>query len=426
MKILKSTFKFQPSDDLFQTDKFKQIVEFIKVTANLKRKFVMVVTPDILTALAFVTPVEPIGPMMWQTSIERNRFEIIPDIFHPMNKPGYILIRYVEADTVTLIEFEEHMMGTFGESGAEFSERYEKERSQVSEDVLKETDEALSEEEQVKDPRELRLAERVGDKYVFDPEICRPSTETCGQCIHGVCCDKARRAKSADRMRSEALNHIKSKKSVTNTDFELKSCVDPNDLSIMDMIKRILDDAGIKYKIRTNILQCKMGDRAYMIDVEENNGGKNLVAIYRIGDDPSDQEILFFDSDMTSEKYNELTSYIQKLIAENTEQSDENDEIPLWKTPIERIEKVLHNYGIEYTREDAGECHYIRYETNYHVYTVYFEESEPTECYHAVLSVKDIGEGKVLWSGLISSHNMLRDLERAVVERIKPMEKEEC
>ena len=114
MKILKSSFHFQPSDDLFPIDKFRQITEFIKITANLKRRFVMVTTPDILTALSMVMRLEPIGNLLWQGNLEGNQFQIIPDIFHPMNKPGYILIRYVDADTVTLIEFEEHMMGVAG------------------------------------------------------------------------------------------------------------------------------------------------------------------------------------------------------------------------------------------------------------------------------------------------------------------------
>lgn len=114
MKILKSTFHFQPADNLFPIDKFRQIPEFIKITANLKRRFVMVTTPDILTALSLVMRLEPIGNLLWQGRIEGNQFQIIPDIFHPMNKPGYILIRYVDADTVTLIEFDEHMMGVAG------------------------------------------------------------------------------------------------------------------------------------------------------------------------------------------------------------------------------------------------------------------------------------------------------------------------
>lgn len=180
MKILKSSFHFQPSDDLFPIDKFRQITEFIKITANLKRRFVMVTTPDILTALSLVMRLEPIGNLLWQGQIEDNQFQIIPDIFHPMDKPGYILIRYVDADTVTLIEFEEHMMGV---SGSGF-------------DSIVGNQETV-EESKPKDPRYFQVAEKVGDKYVFDPEICIPSTETCGECIHGVCCEKAKEAKRA-------------------------------------------------------------------------------------------------------------------------------------------------------------------------------------------------------------------------------------
>lgn len=211
MKILKSTFHFQPSDNLFPIDKFRQITEFIKITANLKRRFVMVTTPDILTALSLVMRLEPIGNLLWQGRIEGNQFQIIPDIFHPMNKPGYILIRYVDADTVTLIEFEEHMMGVAGfdsivgkteetesETKQETDENFQRylcDLPPVDEEAL-EPDSFRPEEDPEKDPRYFQLAKQVGDKYVFDPEICRPSAETCGECIHGVCCEKAKIAKA--------------------------------------------------------------------------------------------------------------------------------------------------------------------------------------------------------------------------------------
>ena len=199
MKILKSSFHFQPSDDLFPIDKFRQITEFIKITANLKRRFVMVTTPDILTALSLVMRLEPIGNLLWQGKIEDNQFQIIPDIFHPMNKPGYILIRYVDADTVTLIEFDEHMMGVAGiDSIVGKTEETEHETIYSIDEAFKER--YLSDlpqvDEQPKDPREFQVAEQVGDKYVFDPEICHPGTDTCGKCIHGVCCEKAKIAKA--------------------------------------------------------------------------------------------------------------------------------------------------------------------------------------------------------------------------------------
>lgn len=195
MKILKSSFHFQPSDDLFPIDKFRQITEFIKITANLKRRFVMITTPDILTALSLVMRLEPIGNMLWQGQIEGNQFQIIPDIFHPMNKPGYILIRYVAADTVTLIEFEEHMMGV-----AEFDSIVGK-----TEETETDTDENF--QRYLCDlPPVDEQPERVGDKYVFDPDICIPSTETCGECIHGVCCQKAKMAKEGAVRKDTQMN----------------------------------------------------------------------------------------------------------------------------------------------------------------------------------------------------------------------------
>ena len=523
MKILKSSFHFQPSDDLFPTDKFRQIIEFVKITANLKRRFVMIVTPDILTALGLVMRLEPIGNMLWQGRLEGNQFQIIPDIFHPMNKPGYILIRYIDADTVTLIEFDQHMMGVVGfDSIVESEGESEADAKQAWLDSQESTpdhevfDSLVEAAEEPKDPRYFQVAEQVGDKYVFDPEICRPSTETCGECIHGVCCEKAKEAKRAARKETQmdarkaepievqwaCVAELTEKKlkdhdvpfehkdsgssyevkfelgkhmyriefklipDLSNRVFISKFDLDPSkkvgsviygdevnnpdsmneflykldqiieDETVEELgkskVERILDDAGIKYNTSTNrkrnmIFHCEIGSRKYMIDEDENNGGKSIVALYRIGDDPSDQEMLFFDADMTSDKYNGFAAYIQKLVAANTEQTDENEETPLWKTPIERMEKVLYNYRIEYTREDSGSCHYIRYENGYNEYCLYFENrDEPAGTYQAVYSVKVPGEGKVIWSGLIDSHNALRELERAVVENIKPMETEEC
>ena len=168
MKILKSSFHFQPSDDLFPIDKFRQITEFLKITANLKRRFVMITTPDILTALSLVMRIEPIGNLLWQGQIEGNQFQIIPDIFHPMNKPGYILIRYVDADTVTLIEFEEHMMGVAGFDSivgkteeTETETETEQEPDEDATAFLNEIDAYLEQEkEQPKDPRYFQVAEK--------------------------------------------------------------------------------------------------------------------------------------------------------------------------------------------------------------------------------------------------------------------------
>lgn len=529
MKILKSSFHFQPSDDLFPIDKFRQITEFIKITANLKRRFVMVTTPDILTALSMVMRLDPIGNLLWQGRIEGNQFQIIPDIFHPMDKPGYILIRYVDADTVTLIEFEEHMMGVAGfdsivrrENDEESNVRYENEMSPSDEESQdQEVNVYLPDEAQGKDPRYFQVAEKVGDKYVFDPEICRPSTEICGECIHGVCCEKANNAKHAARkyaqMNAKALEPIevqwgcvaeltekklkdhevpfeskdfgssyvirfelgkhryriefKLRPDLSNIATVSKFDIDPDVKvgcvlyrdevnspesmseylsqvdSILDdevveelvkehpvenietFVERILDDAEIKYNVSTNdikknrVYHCTIGDKEYMIDTEANNGGKPLVALYRIGKDPSDQEMLFFDADMTSEKYKDLSSYIAKLMDANTG----DDEIPLWKSPIERIEKVLYNFRIKYNREDNGSCHYIRYENGCHEYCVYFENRDEVMAgaYYAVFSEKGYGEGRGLWQGMIDSYNKLHELELAITKRIKP-EAEEC
>ena len=455
MKILKSSFHFQPSDDLFPIDKFRQITEFLKITANLKRRFVMVTTPDILTALSLVMRIEPIGNLLWQGQIEGNQFQIIPDIFHPMNKPGYILIRYVDADTVTLIEFEEHMMGVAGfdsivgkteetETDTETETKQEPDEDEAA--FLNEIDAYLEQEkEQPKDPRYFQVAERVGDKYVFDPDICIPSTETCGECIHGVCCQKAKMAK-AGAVRKDTQMDARPLAPPTSVEWD---CV-------AELTEKKLNDHGLPFEAKdygsSYTVRFVLGNHKYRIKFELKQDLSNLVTISKFDIDPDvkvgcvlyrddvfnpesmEKYIAKLDSILDDEKPKEANNeQPEEPVKEQPkelvkEQLEESDDIPAWKSPIEIIEKLLYNYRIEYNREDNGSCHYLRYENDYKQYCVYFENRDSVipGSYHVVFSEKGYGEGKGIWQGLISSYNKLHELELAIVERIKPMENEEC
>ena len=410
MKILKSSFHFQPSDDLFPIDKFRQITEFIKITANLKRRFVMITTPDILTALSLVMRIEPIGNLLWQGQIEGNQFQIIPDIFHPMNKPGYILIRYVDADTVTLIEFEEHMMGVAGfdsivgkteETDEEFQERYANELDKVDESTFNELDAYL---EQHKDPRYFQVAEKVGDKYVFDPDICIPSTETCGECIHGVCCEKAKMVEW--------------------------DCV-------AELTERKLNDHGLPFEAKdygsSYTVRFVLGNHKYRIKFELKQDLSNLVTISKFDIDPDVKVgcVLYRGDVFNPESMNEYLAKLDSILEDekpkeaNNEQTEESDDIPVWKMPIEKIEKLLYNYRIKYKCDDCEKLHYIRYETGYRKYYVCFEETNKMQYpYRAVFTNES--EGELVWEGPINSYEKLYELERAITNRIKPMEDEEC
>ena len=109
----------------------------------------------------------------------------------------------------------------------------------------------------------------------------------------------------------------------------------------------------------------------------------------------------------------------------NNEQTEESDDIPVWKLPIDRIEKLLDNYRIKYKCDDCEKLHYIRYETGYKKYYVCFEETNKLQYpYRAVFTNES--EGELVWEGPIDSYNNLYDLELAIVNRIKPMENEEC
>ena len=427
MKILKSSFHFQPSDDLFPIDKFRQITEFIKITANLKRRFVMITTPDILTALRLVLRLEPIGNLLWQGQIEGNQFQIIPDIFHPMNKPGYILIRYVDADTVTLIEFEEHMMGVAG-----FDNIVGK-TEETQPDANQETDEDFQRylcdlppvEEEAKDPRYFQVAERVGDKYVFDPDICIPSTETCGECIHGVCCQKAKMAK-AGAVRKDTQMGFK-KIEPTRVEWD---CV-------AELTERKLNDHGLPFEAKdygsSYTVRFELGNHKYRIKFELKQDLSNLVTISKFDIDPDVKvgSVIYRDNVFNPESMNVYLTKLDSILDDekpkeaNNEQPEESDDIPVWKLPIDRIEKLLDNYRIKYNCDDCEKLHYIRYETGYKKYYVCFEETNEQQYpYRAVFTNES--EGELVWEGPINSYEKLYELERAIVDRIKPMENEQC
>lgn len=428
MKILKSSFHFQPSDDLFPIDKFRQITEFIKITANLKRRFVMVTTPDILTALSLVVRLDPIGNLLWQCRIEGNQFQIIPDIFHPMDKPGYILIRYVDADTVTLIEFEEHMMGVAGfDSIVGKTEETESETKYESDEAFQ--NRFLSDlppvDEQPKDPRYFQIAERVGDKYVFDPEICIPSTETCGECIHGVCCEKAKIAK-AGAVRKDAQmderplepNRVEWDCVAELTERKLKGHEVPFEHN----------DYGSSYTVK-----FVLGNHKYKYKIELRQDLSNLVTISKFAIDPEIKvgSVIYRDELRDPDTLNVYLAKLDSILEEekpkeaNNEQPAESDDIPVWKLPIDRIEKVLENYRIKYKCDDCGNYHYIRYETGYKKYYVCFEETKKLQYpYRAVLT--NDSEGELVWEGPICSYEKLYELEHAIIGRIKPMENEQC
>ena len=434
MKILKSSFHFQPSDDLFPIDKFRQITEFIKITANLKRRFVMITTPDILTALSLVMRIEPIGNLLWQGQIEDNQFQIIPDIFHPMNKPGYILIRYVDADTVTLIEFEEHMMGVAGfDSIVDKTEETETEtetKQEPDEDeaaFLNEIDAYLEQEkEQPKDPRYFQVAEKVGDKYVFDPDICIPSTETCGECIHGVCCEKAKIAK-AGAVRKDTQMDARPLAPPTRVEWD---CV-------AELTEKKLNDHGLPFEAKdygsSYTVRFVLGNHKYRIKFELKQDLSNLVTISKFDIDPDVKVgcVLYREDVFNPESMEKYIAKLDSILEDekpkeaNNEQTEESDDIPVWKLPIDRIEKLLDNYRIKYKCDDCEKLHYIRYETGYKKYYVCFEETNKLQYpYRAVFTNES--EGELVWEGPIDSYNNLYDLELAIVNRIKPMENEEC
>lgn len=103
-------------------------------------------------------------------------------------------------------------------------------------------------------------------------------------------------------------------------------------------------------------------------------------------------------------------------------QTDPED-IPLWKRPMDKIEKVLENFGVEFGRQGDENILYLRFIRGDVEYTIYFEKHEDGNYKvvfsdRDVFSVRDAHGGKVLWDGVIANTLTLMDLERSIAEHI--------
>lgn len=91
---------------------------------------------------------------------------------------------------------------------------------------------------------------------------------------------------------------------------------------------------------------------------------------------------------------------------------------PLWKRPMDKIEKVLENFGVEFGRQGDENILYLRFIRGDAEYTIYFEKQDDGN-YKVAFSDRDAHGGKLLWDGEITDDQTLLELERKITEHVK-------
>jgi hypothetical protein len=100
------------------------------------------------------------------------------------------------------------------------------------------------------------------------------------------------------------------------------------------------------------------------------------------------------------------------------ETQPDTEDIPLWKHPIDTIEKVLQNLNVKFELEGNGNILYMRFIRGDVEYTIYFQKEDDGN-YKVVFSDRDAHGGKVLCEGVITDSMTLMALERSITEHIK-------
>jgi hypothetical protein len=90
---------------------------------------------------------------------------------------------------------------------------------------------------------------------------------------------------------------------------------------------------------------------------------------------------------------------------------------PLWKHPIDKIEKVLENFGVKFERHGDENILYLRFKQGDVEYTIYFEKQEDGN-YKVVFSDRDAHGGEVLCDGVITDSLALMAFEHSLAKHI--------
>lgn len=90
---------------------------------------------------------------------------------------------------------------------------------------------------------------------------------------------------------------------------------------------------------------------------------------------------------------------------------------PLWKHPMDKIEKVLENFGVKFERQGDENILYLRFKKGDMEYTIYFEKQEDGN-YKVAFSDRDAHGGKLLWDGVIADSLALMAFEHSLAKHI--------
>ncbi len=90
---------------------------------------------------------------------------------------------------------------------------------------------------------------------------------------------------------------------------------------------------------------------------------------------------------------------------------------PLWKRPMDKIEKVLENFGVKFERQGDENIFYLRFKKGDVEYSIYFEKQEDGN-YKVVFSDRDAHGGKVLCDGVIADSLALMAFEHSLAKHI--------
>lgn len=90
---------------------------------------------------------------------------------------------------------------------------------------------------------------------------------------------------------------------------------------------------------------------------------------------------------------------------------------PLWRHPMDKIEKVLENFGVKFERQGDENILYLRFKKVDVEYTIYFEKQDDGN-YKVVFSDRDAHGGKVLCDGVIADSMALMAFEHSLAKHI--------
>ena len=90
---------------------------------------------------------------------------------------------------------------------------------------------------------------------------------------------------------------------------------------------------------------------------------------------------------------------------------------PLWKHPMDKIEKVLENFGVKFERQGDENNLYLRFKRGEVEYTIYFEKHDDGN-YKVVFSDRDAHGGEVLCDGVITDSLALMAFEHSLAKHI--------